>query len=137
MQVNRKQFILAVWLIAAVVLAGLTGCKTHERTMGQRMDDRQVARSVSKSLKKEPVYKYPDVKVQSFNGVVELSGFVDTEDQKRRAAEIAQQVPSVREVVNGLTLKPQATLPPAGSPTGQRYGTAPQSPSSSTTIRQP
>jgi hyperosmotically inducible protein len=137
MQAYPKQLILAVWLTAAVVFAGLTGCKTSDRTTGQRLDDHQVARSVKKSLKKEQVYKFPDVKVQAFNGVVELSGFVDTEDQKRRAAEIAQQVPGVRQVVNGLTLKPQEALSPAGRSTGQRYDTGTQQPGSTTNTQRP
>jgi hyperosmotically inducible protein len=133
MQRNLKRLIQAVLLTAVLVLAGATGCRTHDRTIGQRMDDRQVARSVNRQLGKETVYKFPDVNVQSYDGVVQLSGFVTTEQQKQRAAQVAAQVPGVRQVVNALTLKPQDNLQPVGSPTGQQYyGTTNPPPASNT-----
>jgi hyperosmotically inducible protein len=73
------------------------------------VDDSRITADVQKDLKFEPVYKFSDVDVKTFNGVVQLSGFVTTDEQKRRAGEIAQQAPGVSQVVNSITLKPQIT----------------------------
>ena len=107
-------------LSLAVAVAGLTGCESsgnhHERSAGREVDDHKITEEVKEKLKDEPVYKFSDVSVRTFNGVVQLSGFVNTEDQKRRAAEAAQEVPMVAEVVNGITLKPQIPSTPTGRP---------------------
>jgi hypothetical protein len=54
--------------------------------------------------------------VRTFDGVVQLSGFVNSEEQKRRAEELARQVPGVVEVQNSISLKPNAG---AYTPTGR------------------
>jgi len=47
--------------------------------------------------------------------VVQLSGFVDTDEQKNRAGEIARQEEGVTQVVNNISLKPQGNnLQPTG-----------------------
>lgn len=106
-------FIAAICAILAT--AGLTGCQTWghrgdgERTAGRMVDDAKITADVQKDLKLEPVYKFSDVDVKTFNGVVQLSGFVTTDEQKRRAGEIAQKTEGVTQVVNSITLKPQIT----------------------------
>ncbi len=128
MQIKPRQLLLAVCVSATVALTGLTGCHTEgERTQGRALDDRMVEHRVKKALADDPLYKFPDVKVQTFAGVVQLSGFVDSQEQKQMAAQIAQHVEGVHEVINGLVLKPQAarqappgTPTPTGYPTGQR-----------------
>jgi osmotically-inducible protein OsmY len=42
------------------------------------------------------------INVNTFRGVVQLSGFVDTPDQKRRAGELAERIEGVRTVHNDL-----------------------------------
>ena len=103
---------------ACAVLA-LSGCATGpshegERTAGRMVDDHSINSQVKADLDREPVYKFSDVDVKTFNGVVQLSGFVNTEDQRRRAAEIAQGVSGVAQVVNSIALKPQQVLTPTG-----------------------
>jgi osmotically-inducible protein OsmY len=98
----------------------LTGCEMlnhHEgdRTAGRALDDKTITATVQHDLNREPVYKFNDVDVKTFDGTVQLSGFVNTEDQKRRAGEIAHQAEGVTQVVNNITLKPQGNnLQPTG-----------------------
>ena len=49
-----------------------------------------------------------DVNVDTFKGTVQLSGFVDTADQKSRAGEVAKTVQGVTEVKNNLQMKTSA-----------------------------
>jgi hyperosmotically inducible periplasmic protein len=134
MQLNPKRLVTALCLGAVVSVIGLTGCHTHgDRSEGRYHDDKKIASNVKKDLKDEPVYKFEDVHVAAYDGVVQLAGFVNTEDQKNRASEVARRTDGVREVVNSLVIKPQvAQVGPApvvnnqnritttGTPTGRR-----------------
>lgn len=115
------------WVIAtvgaSVILSLFTACEStnwghrkDERTSGQLVDDSRITSQVKQTLAQEPVYKFDDVDVKTFNGVVQLSGFVNSEQQRARAADLAQQVAGVSKVVNGLTLKPVQPATPTGRP---------------------
>jgi BON domain len=108
---------------ALAALVGLTGCEIFqhhdsERTAGRVLDDKTITAKVVTALKTEPVFKFDQVDVKTFDGVVQLSGFVNTEEQKTRAAELAQQTPGVSQVVNSISLKPQPGPTPTGRATG-------------------
>src|SRR6185369_3047397 len=113
---NLKQFRMLQSAAAVAALLAFGGCKTSssssdERSEGRVVDDKQITENVQKQLKKEPVYKFDGIDVATFGGIVQLSGFVNTEDQKRRASDIARQIPGVRQVVNGIALKPEPMAP--------------------------
>ena len=56
-------------------------------------------------LLKDDAVKSFEIKVETFKGVVQLSGFVDTEDQRSAATRDAMSVSGVRDVKDNLTLK--------------------------------
>jgi osmotically-inducible protein OsmY len=60
---------------------------------------------VQEALSADPAYKFADVKVTTYEGNVQLSGFVDRDEQKGHAEEIAKKVPGVREVRNQIVKK--------------------------------
>jgi osmotically-inducible protein OsmY len=109
---------LVCTIAGILALAGLNGCKTDQRSSelsdGRMVDDRHINERVRDDLKNDPVYKFDDVNVSTFAGVVQLSGFANSEVQKQRAQTIAQNVSGVARVENGITIKP---APPA--PTGR------------------
>ena len=110
----------ALALLIGVAIIGATSCATNskdERSEGRTMDDKNLTAKIRKSLDEEPVYKFGGVDVKAFAGQVQLSGFVNTEEQKERAAEIASQTPGVFEVHNALVLKPVAPTPTGRSTT--------------------
>jgi hyperosmotically inducible protein len=117
---NLKKLVFVGYASACIAATALTGCKmlgdhsssSSDRTAGRELDDKNITENVQKKLESEPIYKFTDVDVKTFAGVVQLSGFVSTEDQKRRAAEVAQTVDGVTQVVNNLTLKPGTSLSP-------------------------
>jgi osmotically-inducible protein OsmY len=104
-------------------MLALTGCQminrhteeTSGRTAGRTLDDATITSTVKDKLKSEQVYKFNNVDVTTFDGVVQLSGFVNTDDQKRRAGELAQQVDGVTQVDNNISLKPSGNLQPTGN----------------------
>jgi osmotically-inducible protein OsmY len=56
-------------------------------------------------LKESTVYKFADVNVKTYDRVVQLSGFVQTEYQKRAAEEIAQQARGAVRVINNIVVQ--------------------------------
>lgn len=89
---------------AAVVLMGCTGSR-YERSTGEYIDDKALNARVKNALAENPEYKFGDVNVTSFKGTVQLSGFVNTTDQKKMAATIAEKVQGVKNVENNITVK--------------------------------
>ena len=94
-------------LVGAVALTALAGCastKNHEGT-GQYIDDTAITTKVKAAIFNEPSLKSSEINVETFKGTVQLSGFVDTAEQKYRAAELARRVRGVQEVKNNITVK--------------------------------
>lgn len=95
-------------LASAAGMLAVVGCAStrYDRTAGEAMDDRRLERRVYSALNAQPVYKYEDVKVNTFRGVVQLSGFAATEAQRDAATEIAKRVRGVGEVENSILIAP-------------------------------
>jgi hyperosmotically inducible protein len=68
-------------------------------------EDDVITRSVKDALDANPATNTHEIKVRTSDGVVELSGFIDSNDQRDLAAHIAESVEGVRTVYNGLQLK--------------------------------
>ena len=107
---------------AAFALLAMAGCiSTPDRSAGRVLDDKMIASKVKGALNDAKIFKFDDVKVATYKGVVQLSGFVDTDEQKQKAGEIAKRVDWVRDVVNNISLKPRDEYPtPTGRSSGER-----------------
>lgn len=79
-------------------------------------DDATLASRVREALQEDAEVKDQKIEVSASDGVVQLSGFVDSGDQTARAATVAGAVDGVRSVDNRLELKAGAT---AAAPSGQ------------------
>ena len=88
----------------ALLPAGCSATATREST-GEYVDDSAITAKVKAAFVRDPVVKALDVKVETFTGVVQLSGFVDTPDQKGRAEQIARGMPGVQSVKNNIAIK--------------------------------
>ena len=76
-----------------------------KRTMGQTMDDQYIETKVNAALMGEKGTDAGDIDVEVRNGVVQLSGFVSSAEEKKLATEIAAGVKGVKKVDNALDLK--------------------------------
>jgi osmotically-inducible protein OsmY len=117
-------------LVGAALAASLIGCaydNDPNRSTGRVIDDKHITGRVADALKDSPVYKFPHVRVSTFNGVVQLSGFVVKDEQKSEAAELARHVPGVTEVINNISLAPigqPGTVEPVAQPRDNRTNTS-------------
>jgi len=123
---------------AGLVLAGCSGGRQYtesghlhyKRSTGEYIDDKAISGKVKKELVADKTVRAGDVNVQAYQGVVQLSGFVDSPEQKVLAEKIARGVPGVKDVQNSLLLKPVAKastdedLSPAGKDVDLRQPTA-------------
>jgi osmotically-inducible protein OsmY len=102
-KLNVLTVAFALGVSAVVGMTGCAGDRYHEST-GEYVDDTALTARVKSALGDDS-YKYPDVKVTSFKGTVQLSGFVDDKAQKERAGTIAKGVQGVKDVDNNITVK--------------------------------
>jgi osmotically-inducible protein OsmY len=92
-----------------LLLLVLSGCRTNE-SPEQQVNDLEITSSLKAKLASDVgLSTVPNISVNSTNGVVTLSGQVDTAEQKAKAESIARATPHVVRVVDNiqLTSKPQ------------------------------
>jgi osmotically-inducible protein OsmY len=107
---TAKALALILGLGSLALVCGVTGCAgdRYTQSTGEHIDDRGTSSRVKRALGGDTQYKYGDVTVQTFKGTVQLSGFVNSRDQKNRAGDLAKKVEGVREVENNITVKESA-----------------------------
>jgi Predicted periplasmic or secreted lipoprotein len=91
----------------AILLSCLMGCaatSTQEST-GQYLDDSAITTKVKTALLQEPGLKSMQVTVETYKGVVQLSGFVSSSAMAAKATEVARKVTGVREVHNDMRVR--------------------------------
>jgi hyperosmotically inducible protein len=93
--------------IGVATFSGCASTGTREST-GEYIDDATITTKVKAAFIKDPIVKAIDVKVDTFKNVVQLSGFVDTQEQKARAEQIASGVQGVQRVQNNISTKGNA-----------------------------
>jgi osmotically-inducible protein OsmY len=94
-------------LTATLVLVATFGCaatRTHEAT-GQYVDDSVITAKVKAAVHHEPDLKVSEINVETFKGVVQLSGFVSSRDDIKSAVRVASAVDGVKSVKNDMQLK--------------------------------
>ena len=92
----------------AVAIAG-SSATAQDRSTGQWVDDAALTTKVKASLAEEDGVNPMSVNVNTYRGVVQLSGFVESEEAKRRAENAAKAVEGVRSVKNDLRIAPSGS----------------------------
>lgn len=72
---------------------------------GQYFDDSVITTKVKAAIFDNPTTKATEINVETFKGVVQLSGFVSSQDAANRAIELARGVSGVKGVTNDMRLK--------------------------------
>lgn len=113
---NRPNALLAM-ILSGAALVFVAGCDSPKpdvqlvvpapatTSVGTKIDDGVVTAKVKSALLADPDVKSSDVKVETRNGEVMLSGFVNNMTQMDRALLVARGVQGVTDVANKMTLK--------------------------------
>lgn len=90
--------------IAFISLLGCASTAKHEGT-GEYVDDSVITAKVKAAILDDPTLKVLEINVETFKGVVQLSGFVKSEAAERRAIDIARRVEGVKSVKDDMRAK--------------------------------
>lgn len=94
-------------LIAALMLTAVVGCAStaKQESTGQYVDDTVITTQVKAAILNEPTLKVAEINVETFKGVVQLSGFVRSQENIATAVNVARGVNGVKSVKNDMRVK--------------------------------
>ena len=102
---NLSKYLSALFLALTLVTAvGCASTATHEGT-GEYVDDSVITTKVKAAILNEPTLKVAEINVETFKGVVQLSGFVSSRAAETKAVELTRAVRGVKSVKNDMRLK--------------------------------
>jgi osmotically-inducible protein OsmY len=94
-------------LVLAIVLASAWGCGSTAKTegTGEYVDDSVITSKVKAAIFNDPTLKVNEINVETFKGVVQLSGFVRSQVDIDQAVKVARGIAGVKSVKNDMRLK--------------------------------
>ncbi|TAD87197.1 MAG: BON domain-containing protein [Alphaproteobacteria bacterium] len=94
-------------MLATALIGTVAGCAAirGQETAGEYIDDASITARVNSALLGEPNLKSGAIGVETMQNVVQLSGFVESQQTRSRAGEIARSVQGVRGVRNDLIVR--------------------------------
>ena len=94
-------------LLAALAMATTLGCASTAKSesTGQYVDDTVITGKVKSAILAEPTLKSAEINVETFKGIVQLSGFVSSQANVSTAVKTAENVHGVKSVKNDMRLK--------------------------------
>jgi osmotically-inducible protein OsmY len=101
--ISRKIATFASILLMATAL----GCASTSKTegTGEYVDDAVITTKVKAAIFEEPTLKSAEINVETFKGVVQLSGFVTSGEAQNKAVAVAKTVGGVKSVKNDMRVK--------------------------------
>jgi hyperosmotically inducible protein len=104
---NKTRTLFAALCLVTSTLVLAPGCASTatKASTGEYIDDSVITTKVKAALVRDDSTPGSAIKVETFKGVVQLSGFVDTAPQKVEAGVVAGRIEGVKEVVNNITVK--------------------------------
>ncbi|MBL1263568.1 BON domain-containing protein [Methylomicrobium sp. RS1] len=103
--------------VLLLVLVSLSGCATDgnrsersedRESAGAYLDDSMITTKVKTAIFNEPGLDSAEINVETYQGNVQLSGFVESREDIERAVQVARQVEGVKSVKNDMRLKSRA-----------------------------
>lgn len=97
---------MQAFLPAFVLMLFLNGCQAITgETLGENIDDTTITTTVKAKLATEKGTTLTRIQVNTNRGVVQLSGVVETGDERARAEQVTRGVGGVKDVVNNLQVR--------------------------------
>ena len=93
--------------IVAIMLTAIVGCAgtAKQESTGEYVDDSVITTKVKAAIFNEPTLKSAEINVETFKGVVQLSGFVSSQTNMIKAVEVTRGVNGVKSVKDDMRLK--------------------------------
>lgn len=103
-----ERIIRSVPMLAVMMLLALfVGCASTETSSGtgEYIDDTVITSKVKAAIFNESTLKSAEINVETYKGVVQLSGFVNSQADIDTAVSVARSVKGVKSVTNDMELK--------------------------------
>lgn len=103
----KKSHMIIRSLVALVMIAAFMACAStpQQTSTGEYIDDTVITTKVKTELANDNLLKSFKISVETRKGIVQLSGFVDSQYAVDKAGEIARGVEGVKSVENALVAK--------------------------------
>jgi osmotically-inducible protein OsmY len=97
----------AALVLTAMMGLSVVGCSSTptQQSTGEAIEDGVVTAKVKAALVGDPVTKAHQINVETFKGTVQLTGYVETDQARSRALEVARNVEGVKRVRDALDLR--------------------------------
>jgi osmotically-inducible protein OsmY len=94
-------------LLAALCLTTVVGCAStaKQESVGEYVDDTVITTAVKAAFVADTTLKATEINVETYKGVVQLSGFVAQQGDIANAANVARNVKGVKSVKNDIRMK--------------------------------
>ena len=103
---TTRVFMLCSLIAVGALTTACASTPTRQST-GQLVDDTALVARVKTALGKDAISSLWTIEVETFKGAVQITGFVDSEENRDQAGSIVSSVSGVDLVVNSLIVKPQ------------------------------
>jgi osmotically-inducible protein OsmY len=92
---------------AALLIASALGCAStaKQEGSGEYVDDTVITGKVKAAIFEESTLKSAEINVETFKGIVQLSGFVSSAAAESKAVQVARGVAGVKSVKDDMRLK--------------------------------
>jgi osmotically-inducible protein OsmY len=98
-----KSLLFSLFLIS--VIPSCSTENTKRESTGEYLDDTVLTTKIKSTFIGDSRLKALDINVKTYKGIVQLSGFVDTQKEADRAVQLARTVKGVKAVNNSLIVK--------------------------------
>ena len=112
MATNKTAAALLVAVIAGVSVGCTSapddeggGAERAASNAGRAVDDTVITAKVKSALVADPTTKAHQIEVETFQGTVQLSGFVEDDEARDRAGQVARDIEGVKAVKNSLQVR--------------------------------
>ena len=102
-----KTFKRLIPMLSIIAVAGILGCASTSKSegTGEYVDDTVITAKVKTAILEQKGLKSAEINVETFKGIVQLSGFVATQDSVNLAMSTARSVKGVSSVKNDMRVK--------------------------------
>jgi osmotically-inducible protein OsmY len=102
---NKNVFVRCLFIMTLIVGFAACASTSKQESAGEFVDDSVITTKVKSQLGADDFLKSFEISVETYKGIVQLSGFVDSQKAIDRAAEIVRGVNGVKSLKNSLVVK--------------------------------
>jgi osmotically-inducible protein OsmY len=98
--------LFSIGFLSLILVAIVSCAATHKQeSTGEYIDDSYITAKVKSQILGDKDLKVAEINVETFKGVVQLSGFVNSRSDINKAVNIAENIKGVKSVKNDMHVK--------------------------------